>query len=322
MDLLQHTPGPNENLQRGMAEVSLDRRRCAVFTRSNFWIVDVATGKVRKTVPLPPAPNGQRLDARLLAFNPSGSRLVAGVTGGGHGPTLYCYDTANGKLVSTTTNLAARDDRLDLYRLGWFGEEHIFLCRHDGDHRLYRAEDGAAIATMRHQFGHGRNILHAPDGRLWYCPNSNGNATLIGVSFPAALRGAAPAQPYALTLGPDGLLGSVPAVAAPAAPAPQDAAVFPQAPVEPDPAPPIQRGCLVQLGSESDAGQGSAGPRLRRGIPRRQALLHRERHDGPADERAGWQAAGQLRRGRRPHPRPGRRAPTASGSRPRTRASR
>ncbi len=175
-----------------------------------------------------------RSTARLLAFNAAGTRLVTAVTGGGRKPALYCYDTATGKLLSSVTDLMAQNDRLFFYRLGWFGNDHFLLARNNGNAHVYRATDGAAMATLRG----GRIALHAPDERLWYCPVAAGNATLIGVSFPAALRGAAPAEPYALTLGPQGLLGSVPAAAPPAnAPPQKDAAVFPQVPVEPDPGP-------------------------------------------------------------------------------------
>jgi hypothetical protein len=124
---------------------------------------------------------------------------------------LFCYDTSTGKPVSHVTVTDANNDRLSFYRLGWFGDEHFFLCWHDGDVQLFRAADGAAIATMRHQFG-GTNVIGAPDGRFWYCPRAGqNNTTLIGIPFPAALRGEAPAQPYRLTLAPEGLLGSVPA---------------------------------------------------------------------------------------------------------------
>lgn len=52
------------------------------------------------------------------------------------------------------------------------------------------------------------NTFDSPDARFWYCAQSAAPAaTLVGVSLPEALRGAAPAQPRILTLGMQGLFG-------------------------------------------------------------------------------------------------------------------
>src|SRR5262249_44492707 len=69
-------PGPNKFQAPRHAAISPDRRKCAVFTQTNFRIVDTASGKFVKTESLPPPEDLKQPYTVQLAFNPIGSRLL------------------------------------------------------------------------------------------------------------------------------------------------------------------------------------------------------------------------------------------------------
>lgn len=251
LDPLQQTAGaqvlqPNRSVRRainttgqggGDFALSPDRSRLAVFNGEGYNVVDARTGQVLRMTARTDDPRSL-LHRRAVVFSPDGGKLVGVVTP--EGPVaadpdakdlIHLWDVkADGKETPAPTTFAVRHDaklqgstssnsggNLDgSFRIdaaSFWGEKALVLldpsCRHGHVIDLERKEYVQSLFT---NFASGRQLVGAPDGRLWFvnAPTRETRSCLAAVDPPvAAVTTPTPKNPGGhvgwFFLSPDGI---------------------------------------------------------------------------------------------------------------------
>jgi hypothetical protein len=200
------------NLVNAMPTFSPDRKRCALYHRDHFHIIDLEKAfTICETPVVPTLPGRPAVYSSFgsVAFSPDNTKLAAVLTNAAPELAAFCYDTTTGNQVGPVAP-RPRDDRALGFHAGWFGPHHFFLHDHfrDGPVNVYRVGDDAPSAVLSFSAKNAVVGTHSPDDRLWYCPPSEAGDTgakIIGTRLTRPIAEAVAAQHTLLRLSAKGL---------------------------------------------------------------------------------------------------------------------
>ena len=184
---------------------SADRRRCVLFDKDRFQVIDLDKREwVCETPALEPLPERPNVTCAAMSLSADGTKLAALMVNANPNPLIYCYNTATGKQVGPVASLPPTGKTPPRFSLGWFGPRHYFLLDRGGGMpaSLYRVGDDRPSTTISFTVKRTLIGIGAHDDRLWYLPSDPADmaTSLIGLRMPPHVEAATPDNPAKLVL--------------------------------------------------------------------------------------------------------------------------